>query len=106
VPIQVESDSLEARIIKLLQDQDDAITLKEAAKKLNVSEKKLEKTVKSLASRGIVNIDVLPDKKYLRLGRSDIQLQGTKSSQKKAVKRKRAKQKDKGSKKSRDMMFG
>lgn len=104
--IQIDKDSLESRLLKFLMEQEEPVTLEETAKELNVSKKKLEKIVKSLVSRGILQLDELPDKKYLRLVRTDIQFHGTKSSQRKAVKRKRGKINDKGSKKSRDMMFG
>ncbi len=105
MPVQIDSDSLESRLIKLLM-RGENITLKEAANKLNVSENKLERTVKGLVSKGIVSVDALPDKKYLRLKRSDIQFHGTNPSQEKALKRKRSKKsKEKGSKKSREMMY-
>ncbi|MFO7792164.1 MAG: hypothetical protein R6W73_04170 [Candidatus Saliniplasma sp.] len=105
MPVQIDSDSLESRLIKLLMKGEN-ITLKEAAKKLNVSESKLERAVKGLVSKDIVSIDVLPDKKYLRLKRSDIQFHGTNPSQDKTLKRKKSKRsKEKGSKKSREMMY-
>ncbi len=105
MPIQIDSDNLEARLLKLLMKGEN-ITLKEAAKELNVSTSKLERVVKSLVSRGIISIDELPDKKYLRLKRSDIQFHGTNPSQEKTLKRKRSKKaKEKGSKKSREMMY-
>ncbi len=105
MPIQIDSDNLEAWLLKLLMKGEN-ITLKEAAKELNVSTSKLERVVKSLISRGIISIDELPDKKYLRLKRSDIQFHGTNPSQEKTLKRKRSKKsKEKGSKKSREMMY-
>jgi len=105
MPIQIDSDNLEARLLKLLMKGEN-ITLKEAAKELNVSTRKLERVVKSLVSKGIISIDELPDKKYLRLERSDIQFHGTNPSQEKTLKRKRSKKpKEKGSKKSREMMY-
>lgn len=105
MPVQIDSDSLESRLIKLVM-QGENVTLKEAAKKLNVSENKLERAVKGLVSKGIISVDVLPDKKYLRLKRSDIQFHGTNPSQERALKRKRSKKsKERGSKKSREMMY-
>ncbi len=105
MPLQIDSDSLEARLIRLLMKGEN-VTLKEAAKKLNVSKNKLERTVKSLVSKGIVSVDALPDKKYLRLKRSDIQFHGTNPSQERALKKKKSKKsKERGSKKSREMMY-
>ncbi|MGM0406051.1 MAG: winged helix-turn-helix transcriptional regulator [Thermoplasmatota archaeon] len=105
MPLQIDSDSLEARLIRILMKGEN-ITLEEAAKKLNVSKNKLERAVKSLVSKGIVGIDALPDKKYLRLKRTDLQFHGTNPSQEKALKKKKSKKsKEKGSKKSREMMY-
>ncbi|MFW6196173.1 MAG: HTH domain-containing protein [Thermoplasmatota archaeon] len=106
MPVQMDSDSLEAKIIKILMEGR-PITIKELAKELNVSDRKLKRAVKGLASKNIIQIEELPDKKYLRLIRGDIQFQGTNPSQEKAVKHKKEKEKDdeRGSKKSRRMMY-
>ncbi|MFP4052178.1 MAG: HTH domain-containing protein [Thermoplasmata archaeon] len=105
MPVQMDSDSLEAKIIRKLMEGK-PITMKELAKELNVSDRKLKRAVKGLASKNIIQIEELPDKKYLRLIRGDIQFQGTNPSQEKAVKHKKEKEKDeRGSKKSRSMMY-
>lgn len=109
MPVQVESDSLQARLLELLMGSE-KLTIEEAAKELSVSKERLERVVKKLASRGILRIQELPDKKYLDLVRTDIQFQGVNPSQEDAVKHKKSgKEKkdedDKGSKKSRSMMY-
>ncbi len=105
MPVEVDSDSLEAKILDLLM-VGKPITLEEVAKELGISKKKIERTVKGLASRGIVEIEELPDKKYLRLKRKDIKFQGVNPSQREAVKhKKKGEDEDKGSEKSRDMMY-
>jgi len=106
MPIQMDSDSLEAKIVRKLMEGK-PITMKELAKELNVSERKMKRAIKKLASKNIIQIEELPDKKYLRLIRGDIQLQGTNPTQEKAVKHEKGKEKDdeRGSKKSRSMMY-
>ena len=103
--IQIDSDSLDARLLLLLL-KDVPITLEEAARELKVSVSKLERLVKGLASRGIIDIEGYPDKRYLRLLRRDISFNGTNPSQKKAVKHRQRKS-GKGSEKnnSNDIMY-
>ncbi|MGM0509541.1 MAG: helix-turn-helix transcriptional regulator [Thermoplasmatota archaeon] len=105
--MQVDSDTLEAKVIKLLM-KGKPITLKEVARELHISERKIERVVKGLASRGIVEIEELPDKKYLRLKRSDISFHGTNPSQEKALKHKKSKRQKNKKKENRstDMMYG
>jgi len=105
--VQVDSDTLEAKVIKLLMEGK-PITLKEVARELHISERKIERVVKGLASRGIVEIEELPDKKYLRLKRSDISFHGTNPSQEKALKHKKSKRQKNKKKENRstDMMYG
>ena len=105
--MQVDSDTLEAKVIKLLMEGK-PITLKEVARELHISERKIERVVKGLASRGIVEIEELPDKKYLRLKRSDISFHGTNPSQEKALKHKKSKRQKNKKKENRstDMMYG
>jgi len=107
MPIEMDADSLEGRIIKLLMEGR-PLTLKEVSDELKISVSRVERAVKGLASRGIVEIEELPDKKYLRLMRSDIKFHGTNPTQEEAIKKKRMKEKDdddKGSEKSRRMMY-
>ncbi|MFP3872296.1 MAG: helix-turn-helix domain-containing protein [Candidatus Natronoplasma sp.] len=108
MPIEMDADSLEGKIVKLLMEGR-PLTIKEVSEELRVSVSRVERAVKGLASRGIVEIEELPDKKYLRLSRSDIKFHGVNPSQEEAIKRKRTKEKDddeKGSERSRRMMYG
>lgn len=107
MPIEMDADSLEGKIIKLLMEGR-PLTLKEVSNELKISVSRVKRAVKGLASRGIVEIEELPDKKYLRLRRSDIKFHGTNPTQEEAIKKKRMKEKDddeKGSEKSRRMMY-
>ncbi len=102
----MDIDSLEGKIVKLLM-KGRPLTIKEVAEELKFSVSRVRRAVKGLASRGIVEIEELPDKKYLRLLRSDIKFHGINPSQEEAIKRKKSgKDEDKGSEKSRSMMYG
>ncbi len=103
--IQFDSDTLEARLLRLLL-KELPLTMEEAARELSVSESKLKRTVKGLVSRGIVQVEGFPDKKYLRLLRRDISFHGTNPSQEKTIKHKkssRKKKKEEG--RCTDMMY-
>ena len=104
--IEIEGDSLEGRIIRLLMEGR-PMTEREIADELKISKSRVERTIKGLVSRGILEIEELPDKKYLRLLRRDIKFHGVNPSQERAIKkkRKRKKDKDRGSEKSRQMMY-
>ena len=106
MPIEMDADTLEAKIIKLLMDGR-PLTIKETADELKVSNSRVKRAVKGLASRGIINIQELPDKKYLRLERTDIKFHGTNPTQDQKIKKKKQKkeEEDKGSEKSREMMY-
>ncbi|GEM_PF-1435223 len=108
MPIEMDTDSLEGKIVKLLMEGR-PMTIKEVSQELRMSFSRVKRAVKGLASRGIIEIEELPDKKYLRLLRSDIKFHGLNPSQEEAIKRKKAKKDDdqeKGSEKSRRMMYG
>ena len=105
MPIEIDADTLEAKIIKLLMDGR-PLTLEETAQELKVSTSRVKRAVKGLASRGIIEVQELPDKKYLRLERSDIRFHGTNPTQEQKIKKKQQKKEDdKGSEKSREMMY-
>lgn len=85
--IEVERSSLEGRIITLLMEVY-PITVKELRDELNMSEKTLELGIKRLQSRGIIELEILPDKVYIRLLRRDFKFIGRKASQRTAIKHK------------------
>ncbi|MFO7990905.1 MAG: helix-turn-helix domain-containing protein [Thermoplasmata archaeon] len=101
----MDSDSLEAKLIRLLMEGR-PVTVEDAARELNISEKKVKRVAKGLASRGIVEMEPLPDKTYLRLKRTDVSFHGTNPSQERAVKHKKSKRKKKKEEnRSTDMMY-
>ncbi len=87
--IEVVKGTMEERIIKILQ-KDYPITLKELSRKIGVSEKKTKMELLKLQSRGIIVMERLPDKIFIRLLRFDFVFVGRRR-QYKFIKRKKMK---------------
>ena len=68
--IEINKGTLEERIIKILQ-KTYPITVKELKYELHLSIPVIERTLKKLQIQGIVQLDILPDKTYMRLIRND-----------------------------------
>jgi len=83
--IEIERSSLEGRIITVLMEVY-PITLQELKDELKLSEKSLERGIKRLQTRGIIELEILPDKVYIRLLRRDFKFIGRKASQRTAIK--------------------
>ena len=84
--IEIIRGSLEEQIIKLLQ-KNYPITTFELASKLRVSQKIVERILQKFQTKGIVKLDILPDKIYVRLLRNDFRFLGLKQ-QVKPIKKK------------------
>ena len=82
--IEITTGTLEERVIKLLQ-KIYPITIKDLKNKLNISEKVILRTLKKLQLKDIVELDILPDKIFVRLLRNDFSFVG-KRQQKKFIK--------------------
>ena len=93
--IEIEQGSLEERVLRFLLEAYPA-TVEDLKWDLKVSQKILDRVLKKLVARGIVELEKLPGKTYVRLLRSDFAFVGMKASQKKRFKRKggRKKQED------------
>ena len=102
MPIEIESDSLEARLLRILL-KTYPITVSDLKWDLKVSGGILDRTLKALQSRGIIELEVLPDKTYVRLLRTDIAFVGRKATQRKRFKHKG---KRSGKQEYDGMMFG
>ncbi len=79
--IEITSGTLEERIIKLMQ-QIYPITVEDIKDKLNVSKDIIFRTLKKLQIKGIVKLEPLPDKTYVRLLRHDFSFIGKKRQRK------------------------
>ncbi|MGF3553681.1 MAG: HTH domain-containing protein [Thermoplasmatota archaeon] len=93
--IEVTTGTLEEQIIKFLQ-KTYPVTVKDIKNKLNISEKVILRTLKKLQLKDIVQLDILPDKIYVRLLRSDFSFIGRKQ-QKKFIKHKTGKKRQQSS---------
>jgi len=102
--IEIKTGTMEEKIIKILQEKY-PITLEVLSKKLHVPKKTVEFELFKLSSKGIVDLEPLPDRTFIRLLRGDIRFIGRRH-QEKFIKRKKGKVKigDKGD--EDDIMFG
>ncbi len=79
--IEITIGSLEENIIKLLQRKY-PITTSEIAQKLHMSRREVEWVLQKFQIKGIVKLEPLPDKTYVRLLRNDFQFIGPKQQRK------------------------
>ncbi len=103
MPIEIESDSLEARILRILLETY-PVTTSDLEWELKISSGILKRTLKALQSRGILEFEELPDKTFVRLLRSDFAFVGRKATQRKRYKQKGKKMPEKDD--YEGMMFG
>lgn len=85
--IEIEADTLEGRVLRILLATY-PITLEDLKWELKISNEMLDRVLKKLAVRGIIEMEKLPGTTYVRLLRTDLKFVGLKPSQKKRVKRK------------------
>lgn len=102
--IDIKVGTIEERIIKLLQ-KEYPITIKEIAEKIKLPIEKIKMEIIKLQKKGIVDIDILPDKIFVRLLRFDIRFIGERN-QYKFIKKKRRKIKEEKDENKNDIMYG
>ncbi len=83
--VEVLEGTLESRVIHLLLEMYPA-TVADIKRELKVRPGLLERTLKALATRGIVELDPLPGRTFVRLLRADFSFVGRKESQRRRVK--------------------
>jgi len=86
VPIEVLHGSLEERVLRYLLEAY-PVTTAALARDLRIPESRLGRVLKALALRGIIELEQLPGKTFVRLLRQDLALFGYKESQRKRIKR-------------------
>ncbi len=91
--IEITSGTLEERIIKLLQ-KTYPITVEDIKKELHISKDIALRTLKKFQMKGIVKLEPLPDKTYVRLMRHDFSFIGKKRQRKFIKHRSGAKKKE------------
>ena len=90
--IEIKCDSLDESVLRTLLLRY-PITLSELQKELGISDIILNRRIKSLQKRGILALDILPDKTFIRLLRTDFSFVRFSKQQRKALKRKITKKK-------------
>jgi len=96
MPVEVLHGSLEERVLKYLLETY-PVTVRQLARDLRIPEARLARTLKALALQGVLELEELPGKTYVRLLRHDLSFYGYKESQRKRFKRsdgKRSESKD------------
>ena len=99
--VQIRDGTLDARILKILLESY-PITVEEVRKELGVSKRTMERAIKHLAIQGFIELEILPDKTFIRLLKQ-VSFIGKDVTQRKAFKRKGPK---KEKKEYEGMMFG
>jgi len=79
--IEIVRGSLEEQIIKILQ-KTYPITIKDIINKIHISKNILMRELKKLHSRGIIQLEPLRDKTFIRLQRNDFRFVGKKQQRK------------------------
>ena len=86
MPVEVLHGSLDERILRYLLDVY-PVTTAQIARDLHVAPSRINHQLKALALRGVIELEELPDKTYVRLLRHDFSFFGYKESQRKRFKR-------------------
>ena len=86
MPIEVLHGSLEERVLRYLLEAY-PVTTAALARDLRIPESRLARVLKALALRGIIELEQLPGKTFVRLLRQDLAFFGYKESQRKRIKR-------------------
>jgi DNA-binding transcriptional ArsR family regulator len=87
--MKLQDGTIEARIVKLLKDWY-PVTVEELRDELGLPRGTLDRALKSLMLKGIIALEPLTDKTYIRLLRMDIGFVGRSAVQRKAMKTKGA----------------
>jgi predicted transcriptional regulator len=101
--IEITNGTFDEKIIKVLQ-KTYPITVEELKIKLHLSKQQLYRVLNKLQVKGIVQLEPLPGKTYVRLLRNDFNFVG-KKRQRKFIKHYTNKMKNKETEKKEDMMY-
>lgn len=83
--VEILHGSLEERVVKYLMEVY-PVTVEDLERELKVKRERLDRILKSFAQRGVVELEPLPDKTFVRLIRSDFQFTGVKATQRRRFK--------------------
>lgn len=90
--IPIKKGSTEEKILRLLLKKY-PVTSEEIVKALHIRETVIMESLRSMELSGILALDVLPGKCYIRLQRRDFEFSGFKPDQKRTIVRKKEKRK-------------
>ncbi|ODS42969.1 MAG: hypothetical protein MSIBF_06880 [Candidatus Altiarchaeales archaeon IMC4] len=79
-------DSTEGRIVRVLL-KCSPLTFSGLAKELKLRDSELDNALKKLSVSGVIEVDPLPDEKFVRLLRRDIRFFGIRGQQKEEIKK-------------------
>lgn len=85
MPIEILHGSLEERVVRYLLEVYPA-TVEDLERELKVKRERVERILRSLAQRGAIELEPLPDKTFIRLIRSDFHFTGIKPTQRRRFK--------------------
>lgn len=85
MPVEVLHGSLEERVLKYLLEAY-PVTVEDLERELKVNRDRLDRLMKSFLQRGIVELEPLPDRTYIRLLRSDFHFTGIQPTQRRRYK--------------------
>jgi len=85
MPVEVLNGSIEERILRYLLEVYPA-TVEDLERELKIKRDRLDRVIKSFTQRGIVELEPLPDRTFIRLLRSDFHFTGIKPSQRRRYK--------------------
>ena len=83
--MEILDGTLEARIVHVLLEMY-PVTVEDLRRELSARKDVLERTLAVMARRGLVELERLPDRTYIRLARMDFTFVGRKETQRKRVK--------------------
>ena len=83
--IEIKKGSLEERVLRILLEKY-PISVCELRDQLGISKGSVERVIKGFVARGIVTLDELPDKRFIRLQRRDFMFIGRRESQQRPLK--------------------
>ncbi len=83
--ITIEASSQDAEVLRYLLDKY-PVTVEELRDMLSLPKRTLTRVIRRLEKRGIILLEPLPGKTYIRLRRRDIRFVGINPSQRKALK--------------------
>lgn len=88
--VQIVEGTVESKILHVLLEMY-PVTVRDLERELNLRGDVLERTLKALSARGIIEVEPLPDRTFVRLLRRDFSFSGLKPSQRRRVRQHGAK---------------